>query len=387
MSLMKSPRLRLAGAALSVLALAAVPALSLQAQQQGGGPPGAGAQQRGVNVFAEPVREQLFANRVEAIGTLAPNERVDLTLTASDRVTALFFDDGDRVRRGQTLLSLAQREQVAQVESAEADLAQARRELARIEPLARQGAASQAELDMAQRNVNTAAAQVRAVQSRQSDRVLVAPFDGVLGFRRVSLGSLVRPGDVVATLIDDSVMRLEFSVPSTFLRVLSAGLEIEAVTADLPGETFTGTVTTIDNAIDPVTRSIRVRASLPNPDGVLKSGMFMSVALLAEPRRALSVPEVAMQPVGPLSFVWIVDESGGNGPVARRVRVEPGLRQNGRVEIVSGLTPGQMIVTEGLLRIREGAPVILRDPAILQPPPAAGPASTGAAGSPAAQGG
>lgn len=384
MSPMKSPRFRLTAAALALATLAVVPALTLQAQQRGGAP--GSAQQRAVSIFAEPAREQLFANRVEAIGTLAPNERVELTLTASDRVTALYFDDGDRVRRGQTLLSLAQREQVAQVESAEADLAQARRELARIEPLAQQGAASQAELEVAGRNVNTAAAQLRAVQSRQRDRVLVAPFDGVLGFRRVSVGSLVRPGDVVATLIDDSVMRLEFSVPSNFLRLLRPGLDIEAATGDLPGETFSGTVTTIDNAIDPVTRSIRVRASLPNPDGVLRSGMFMSVALLAEPRRALSVPEIAMQPVGPLSFVWIVDESGGNGPVARRVRVEPGLRQDGRVEIVSGLTPGQLVVTEGLLRIREGVPVVLRDPAILQPP-AAGPASTGAAGSPASQGG
>lgn len=376
MRLLKSSYARIAAVATLCLGLAASPAVT----QQGGGQ-GAGA--RAVSVFAEPVREQTFANRVEAIGTLTPNERVELTLTASDRVTALFFDDGDRVRRGQTLLSLAQREQVAQVESAEADLAQARRELARLEPLANQGAVSQAELDMANRNVNTASAQLRAVQSRQSDRVLVAPFDGVLGFRRVSLGSLVRPGDVVATLIDDSVMRLEFGVPSNFLRVLRPGLEVEAVTSDLPGDTFGGTVTTIDNAIDPVTRAVRVRANIPNPDGVLKSGMFMSVALIAEPRRALSVPEVALQPLGPQTFVWVVDETNGT-PVARRVRVEPGIRQNGRVEIVSGLSADQMIVTEGLLRIREGVPLELRDPAILQPP-AAGPASTGASGSPASQ--
>lgn len=376
LKLIRQNPLKTAGAALAAMLLIAAPALT---QQRGGGPGGQAGGPPPSSVFAEPAREQVFTNRVEAIGTLEPNERVDLTLTASDRVTALYFEDGDRVKKGKTLLSLAQREQVALVESAEAELAQARQDLARIEPLAQQGAVSTSELDMARRNVSTASAQLRAVQSRQNDRVLVAPFDGVLGFRRVSVGSLVRPGDVVATLIDDSVMRLEFAVPSTFIRVLRPGLEIEASTSDLPGQVFTGTVDSIDNAIDPVTRSVRVRANVPNPSGVLLSGMYMSVALQAEPRRALSVPEVALQPRGPETFVWIADASGAQ-TVARRVKIEPGMRHNGRVEVVSGLTAGQMVITEGALRVREGAPVVILDEKMLQPGPAA---RSGAVGGPA----
>jgi membrane fusion protein (multidrug efflux system) len=366
LKLVRKNPFKTAGAALAAALLIAAPALT---QQRGGGPGGAGAP-RPSSVFAEPVREQTFASRVEAIGTLEPNERADLTLTASDRVTAVYFQDGDRVKKGKTLLSLAQREQVALVESAEADLSQAEQDLARVEPLAKQGAVSTSELDMARRNVNAAAAQLRAVQSRQNDRVLVAPFDGVLGFRRVSVGSLVRPGDVVATLVDDSVMRLEFAVPSNFLRVLRPGLEIEASSSDLPGQVFTGTVDSIDNMIDPVTRSVRVRANVPNPSGILKSGMFMAVALQAEPRRALSVPEVALQPRGPETFVWIADTSGAQ-TVARRVKIEPSLRLNGRVEIVAGLSEGQMVITEGALRVREGAPVVIMDEGLLQPKPAA----------------
>ncbi len=366
LKLVRKNPFKTAGAALVAALLIAAPALT---QQRGGGPGGAGGPPPS-SVFAEPVREQTFASRVEAIGTLEPNERADLTLTASDRVTAVYFQDGDRVKKGKTLLSLAQREQLALVESAEADLAQANQDLARVEPLAQQGAVSTSELDMARRNVNAAAAQLRAVQSRQNDRVLVAPFDGVLGFRRVSVGSLVRPGDVVATLIDDSVMRLEFAVPSNFLRVLRPGLEIEAATNDLPGQVFTGTVDSIDNMIDPVTRSVRVRANVPNPSGILKSGMYMAVALQAEPRRALSVPEVALQPRGPETFVWVADTSGTQ-TVARRVKIEPGLRLNGRVEIVAGLSEGQMVITEGALRVREGAPVVIKDENMLQPKPAA----------------
>jgi membrane fusion protein, multidrug efflux system len=367
LKLVRKNPFKTAGAALVAALLIAAPALT---QQRGGGPGGAAGGPPPSSVFAEPVREQTFASRVEAIGTLEPNERADLTLTASDRVTAVYFQDGDRVKKGKTLLSLAQREQLALVESAEADLAQANQDLARIEPLAKQGAVSTSELDLARRNVNAAAAQLRAVQSRQNDRVLVAPFDGVLGFRRVSVGSLVRPGDVVATLVDDSVMRLEFAVPSNFLRVLRPGLEIEASTSDLPGQVFTGTVDSIDNMIDPVTRSVRVRANVPNPSGILKSGMFMAVGLQAEPRRALSVPEVALQPRGPETFVWIADTSGAQ-TVARRVKIEPGLRHNGRVEIIAGLSEGQMVITEGALRVREGAPVVIKDEGMLQPKPAA----------------
>lgn len=371
LTLSRSNMFKAAGVALIASLLLVAPALT---QQRGAGP-GRGAAAP-TSVFAQEVSEQVFASRVEAIGTLEPNERVDLTLTASDRVTAIYFEDGDRVKKGKTLLSLAQREQLALVEAAEADLAQANQDLSRVEPLAKQGAVSTSELDAARRNVSTAAAQLRAVQSRQNDRVLVAPFDGVLGFRRVSVGSLVGPGDVVATLIDDNVMRLEFAVPSNFLRVLRPGLEIEAATSDLPGQVFAGTVDSIDNAIDPVTRSVRVRAKVPNPSGILKSGMYMAVNLQAEPRRALSVPEVALQPRGPETFVWLADKSGAQ-TVARRVKIEPGIRHNGQVEVVSGVTAGQMVITEGALRVREGAPVVVMDESMLQPRPAARSGSTG----------
>jgi membrane fusion protein (multidrug efflux system) len=349
----------------------------LTQQRSGGGRPGGGPPP--ASVFAEPARVQTFANRVEAIGTLEPNERADLTLSASDRVTAVYFEDGERVKAGKTLISLAQREQTALVEAAEAQLAQANQDLARLEPLAAQGAVSQSEVEVARRNSNAAAAQLRAVQSRQRDRVLVAPFDGVLGFRQVSVGSFVRPGDVVATLIDDSVMRLDFAVPSIFLTSLKSGLEIEARSADLPGRTFKGKVSSIDNMIDPVTRSVRVRAIIPNEDGILKAGMFVAVTLLADPRQTLSVPEVALQPVGPETFVWAVSETA-QGPIANRVKVQVGLRQDGRVEILSGLESGQKVVTEGALRLREGAAMIVRDQSILKP---SLPGGAGGGGSPA----
>jgi len=368
--------LGLAGAGIYFFGLPALNQHGTEVAARGPGPGGGRGGPPPASVFAEPVRTQTFANRVEAIGTLEANERADLTLSASDRVTAVYFEDGERVKAGKTLVSLAQREQSALVEGAEAELAQANQELARLEPLTAQGAVSKAELDIARRNANAAAAQLRAVQSRQRDRVLVAPFDGVLGFRQVSVGSLVRPGDVVATLIDDSVMRLDFAVPSIFLTSLQPGLEIEARSADIPGRTFKGIVDSLNNTIDPVTRSVRVRAMIPNEDGLLKAGMFAAVTLLAEPREALSVPEGALQPLGADTFVWVVAD-GGQGQVANRVKIEVGLRQAGRAEVLAGLEPGQRVVTEGALRLREGAPIKVQDQSVLKPSLAGAPGGGG----------
>ncbi|MEM7767874.1 MAG: efflux RND transporter periplasmic adaptor subunit [Pseudomonadota bacterium] len=353
----------------AAILLAAAPFLAaMPAQAQFRGP---------ASVFVEPVGEQTFSNTIEALGTLEPNERVELTLNAADRVTEIYFDDGQRVPAGKTLLSLAQREQAALVEAAEADVDEARRQLERVERLANDNAVSQSELDQAQRNFNSASAQLRAVQSRQRDRVLVAPFDGVLGFRQVSVGSYVRPGDVVATLIDDSVMNLDFSVPSTFLTAVEPGLEIEGFTDDLPGQTFTGTVASVDNAIDPISRAVRVRAELPNENGLLKAGMFMAVNLIANPRTALAVPEEAIQSVGPRTFVWVAAE-GDNGPIAARREVNTGTRQAGRVEILAGLETGQRVITEGIIRVREGAPLRIEDKSLLTPDPALRPSSSAA---------
>ncbi len=314
---------------------------------------------RPANVFVEQVIQRDFSIRVEALGTLEPNEKVDLTLNAADRVTALYFDDGQRIKMGKTLLSLAQREQIALVEAAEATLSEAENKLNRANRLYEENATSLSEVDRARRDRDNASAQLRAVQSRQKDRVLVAPFDGVLGFRQVSIGSYVRPGDVVATLIDDSEMNLEFSVPSIFLRSLKQGTSIEATTSDLPGEIFTGSIAAIDNAIDPITRSLKIRAKLPNPDQILKSGMFMQVTLFAEPRTSPSIPEESVQPIGPETFVFIIADEDGE-KIARRQKVELGARFDKYIEIVSGLNEGDLVVTEGIIGIKEGKKVQIR---------------------------
>ena len=194
------------------------------------------------------------------------------------------------------------------------------------------------------------------------NRVLVAPFSGVLGFRQVSVGAFLNPGDAVATLVDDTEMFLDLSIPDLWLSNIYPGLTVSAVSPSLPGQTFNGELVSVDNLIDPATRSLRVRALVPNPDQKLKSGLFMSVTLFAQPRQALSVTVSAVEPLGSKSFVYVADKEGSE-TYAKRVEVKVGSRYGGRVEILDGLSEGQFVISEGLIRVRDGRQVRIQSSA------------------------
>jgi membrane fusion protein (multidrug efflux system) len=174
----------------------------------------------------------------------------------------------------------------------------------------------------------------------------------------VSLGALVKPGDVITTLDDDSRMKLEFPVPSPFLATLRPGLAIVARARAYADREFRGEVSSVDSRVDPATRSVRVRALLPNPDRTLRPGILMSVVLLKDPRDALVVPESALVPLGQQVFVFRAVESDGNRVERREVRV--GARRPGEVEVLEGLAPGDRVVTHGTLRLKDGDPVAVR---------------------------
>jgi membrane fusion protein (multidrug efflux system) len=314
----------------------------------GGGPP--------TQVTAVPVASREFASRIEDLGTLEPRERVVLTANAADRVTGVFFEDGQRVARGKVLMTLVNEEERAQLESSEATAANAKLVFERNQRLAANDAIAQLELERTKSAYEAAVANVSAIQARLRDRVLVAPFSGVLGFRQISTGAYVSPGQAVATLIDDSEMRLEFGVPSISVSTLRVGLPVEATTRDIPGRVFSGRITSIDNAVDPVTLSVKIRATLPNKDGALRAGTSMNATLMSEPRTSLSIPEIAVVAEGSKTFVFIVDQSR-QPAVAAKTEVTLGTRERGLVEVASGLQAGDLVITDGVMKLRPGAPV------------------------------
>ena len=307
-------------------------------------------------VIVKEVRVDRFVDRVEALGTLRANESVDLTTTITDTVTAIHFEDGQRVKAGDILVEMTNEEEHALLEAERSTINEARLQYERLKPLVERGAASRSLLDQRRREYDTARARFQAIESRLRDRLILAPFSGMVGLRNISVGALVEPGDLITTVDDDSVMKLDFAVPAIHLATLRKGLPIIARAPSYADRTFEGEVTGINSRIDRTTRSIIARAILPNPDRLLKPGSLMSVELLKNPRDVLVIPEEALIPSGQINHVMVVDKAA-NPTVAERREVRIGGRRPGEVEILNGLEAGEFVVIHGTLRVRPGQEV------------------------------
>lgn len=312
--------------------------------------------QQAVPVIVKQAAVDLFGDRVEALGTLRASETVVLTATVSEIVTDVHFEDGQRVKAGSILVEMTNEEEHALIEEERSTLAEALKQYDRLRPLVQRRAASTSLLDQRRREYETAKARLRAIESRLQDRLIMAPFAGVVGLRNISVGALIEPGDVITTLDDDSVMKLDFTVPSIHLASLQTGLPIVATSPAFTGRQFEGIVGSINSRIDPVTRAIVVRAIIPNPERLLKPGLLMQVTLLKNPRNALVIPEEALIPSGRKNHVLVVDRSA-EPTLAQLRQVTTGGRRPGEVEIIDGLMTGEFVVVDGTSRTRPGQPV------------------------------
>lgn len=305
------------------------------------------------SVIVEQARMDNFHDSIEALGTLRANETVEITADVTETVATINFDDGQRVKRGDVLVEMNSDEEKALMREIRAEVEEAEKQLERVRMLSERGAASESLLDEWQRSYDTAVARLAVIKSRIEDRIIRAPFDGVVGLRNISVGALVEPGTLITTLNDDSRMKLDFTVPSVYLQILEKGLPVTARSKALGQSEFRGEIYSIDNKVDPVTRSVTVRALLPNDRGVLKQGLLMSVELYKNPRETVVISEEALIPEGETNFILVVREEE-NGPVAEKREVEIGSRRVGEVEIISGLNPGEKVVTHGTMKVRGG---------------------------------
>lgn len=305
-------------------------------------------------VIITEVREVPLADRIEALGTLKARESVVITANATDTISAIHFDDGDRVAAGDLLVEMVSREEQALLEEVTARVGEAQRQYDRVKSLEASGSASASLLDERRRDLHTAQASLTAIESRLSERLIKAPFAGVLGLRNISLGALVQPGDVITTLDDDERLKLDFAVPSVFLGSLAPGVEVEARSRAFPDQVFGGTISSIDSRVDPVTRSVVVRALIDNDQRLLRPGQLMTVDLLRNPRQAVMVPEAALLHRGEEHFVFVVT---GEERLVDQRQVSIGARQPGKVEILSGLNVGDQVINHGLQKVKPGAAV------------------------------
>jgi membrane fusion protein, multidrug efflux system len=316
--------------------------------------------------FVLPATKRVV-EKAEAVGTARANESVTLTAKQTGTVARIQFQEGQAVRTGQVLLELESRERAADMDSVRAEIQQARaaadeirQQLDRTRALRATGNAPEARVDQLESQLRAAEGRIRqnesrlrAADARFDDFRIVAPFDGRVGLRQVSIGALLQPGTVVTTLDDVRTIKLDFSIPEQFLGILRQGLTVVATTPAYPGRAFDGQVTAIDSRIDPATRAVRLNATFDNSDGALKPGMFLNVGLsVATRENALVVPEDALVAEGARQFVFVVAE----GRSMRR-EVKLGLRQQGEVEILEGVAAADQIIVRGLQRVRHNAPV------------------------------
>jgi len=307
-------------------------------------------------VIVAPAVAGTVADRVEAIGTARADESVLITANVSEKIQSIHFEDGQQVAAGQVLVVLEQAEEQANLAQAQALLGERELALKRLLKLEKNKLTAPDLIDSARSEVAQARASIRAIQARIDDRTVRAPFAGKVGLRHVSVGALVEAADPIVTLDDTRVIKLDFTVPAVFLAELSTGMPIEASARALGDQVYQGTVSSVDSRVDPVTRSVRVRALLPNADGQIVPGVLMRVDLLRNRREALVIPEAALLPQGERQFVLVRSEKDGKDTVARRP-VQIGARLAGRVEVIDGLSVGEQVVTHGAIKVKPGSAV------------------------------
>lgn len=300
------------------------------------------------------VVEKFVVDEIEAIGTLRANESVVISAAVTEPVASVNFKDGQRVNQGDLLVALTSDEQAAELAEAQANLADADRQLQRIKSIGK-GLASKSDIDAAQAKVDAYQGQLGAIKARLADRLVTAPFSGVLGFRQVSVGALVTPGTEITTLDDISVVKLDFTVPEVYLGKVHFQSLVTGISPAWPAEEFNGRVSSIDSRVDPGTRAIQVRAEIDNPDHKLLPGMLINVTLFSDQYAALVVEESAIVQSGAQARVFIVQD---DATVELR-EVTIAKRLPGQVVISAGVQRDETVVIDGTFNLRPGTKVLV----------------------------
>ena len=308
---------------------------------------------KGVPVKVGTVKTGTISEEASAVGSLLANESVMIRPEREGRITQIHFTEGQVVRKGERLVSLDSAEIEAQLAAVTSELTLNRSRMKRAEELHEKKFISGQALDDAREALNQSTARQAEVKARLEKSAVIAPFEGVAGLRQVSPGAYVKAGQDVARLEGIGTLKLDFRMPELYLGRIKTKQEVQVRVDAFAGETFHGEIFAIEPAVDESSRTVLLRARVPNPGVRLKPGMFARVLLVLETREnALIIPEQALVPQGKDRFVYrIVDDK------AVLTKIEMGLRRPGEVEIRSGLRADDPIIVDGQLRLRDGVPV------------------------------
>lgn len=303
-----------------------------------------------IRVEARPFQETLAAT-----GSLLAGESVQIQPEVSGTITGIFLEEGSPKKKGDVLVKIDDSELVAQKTRAQAQLALDASTEKRARELLSSRGISQAEYELSVANLGIAKAELDLIEARLAKTAIKAPFDGIAGLRNLSMGSYVTPGTTICSFQAIDPLKLDFSIPERYLDFVRAGQSINFRVSGR-SENFAATIYAIEPQVDAATRSLIIRALVPNPDRKLLPGSFAEITLtLDEDQSALLVPPIALIPGLKTQSVFVVE----NGQVARK-EVQAGIRTADAIQILSGLAPGDEVITSGILQLRPGMKVQTR---------------------------
>jgi membrane fusion protein (multidrug efflux system) len=307
-------------------------------------------------------KEEEWVPALKAVGSTAAVQGVTVSTDQPGIVHKINFESGQTVKEGDLLVQLEVSQEQAQLRSAEAQMRLAGANLLRQQNLLKSRVSSQADYDSAQAQYDQAVARVEEVKALIDKKTIRAPFSGVLGIRAVNLGQYLQSGAQVAPLQSLDPIYVNFWLPQQYLGRITAGQLVHVQADGLPDVKFDGKINALDAVIDEATRNVRVQATLPNPQGRLRPGMFVNTEVpLASTTSHIVLPATAIQYAPYGDMVYIIDDiKGPDGKTYRGVRqqvVKVGESRGDRVAILSGVNAGEEVVTSGVFKLRPGAPV------------------------------
>ena len=316
-------------------------------------------------VTTSEVRQDRWQPTPNAIGSVVAVQGVTLSAEEAGTVRRIAFESGATVRAGQLLVEFDVEVEQAQLRSAEASAELARANLARARELRPKNMMSQADLDAANAQAKQAEAQIDNYRAVIAKKTLYAPFAGRTGIRQINLGQFLNAGDPIVSLQSLDPVYVDFALPQQRLAQLKVGMTVRVVSDAFPGQTFSGELSAINPEVELTTRNVRLRATLANPQALLRPGMFVTVAAeLPDTEPVLMIPATAVlyAPYG--DSVFVVEEkkdekTGAVGKVLNQRFVHLGRTRGDFVVVTSGLEAGQTIVTTGVFKLRNGMSVVV----------------------------
>lgn len=288
---------------------------------------------------------------IRAVGTLLPNEEIDITSEIAGKVDKIAFAEGTAVKRGETLVKVNDDDLQSQLRRAEYQCNMLKEKLERNRILLGKDAISRESFDQIETDYNMVEADIQLLNVKIQKTDIRAPFDGIVGFRYISLGSYVQPGTQIARLVDNSKLRVEFSIPEKYYSVAKKGAYI-SFTIEGDQTVNRAQIYAISPKVEPKTRTVAIRAMYTNTGGRLLPGMFASVTAGQKSGSTIQIPTETIVPDAQTKSVWVVRDAH-----AVSVPVTTGVRSETMVEITRGITRGDSVIMSGLLQIKEGAPV------------------------------